>query len=283
MHAEARAPVRTTPRATARRRTHRLATECHEQTPGRNHRRVGPVGGGMGFTIGGIREMRSGSRRRGRTAECTAVAEYTGLWGWDVVPGARAAAGGAAPAATPDCAAPGRPSARLRPRGPRGRHAGRGRPRRGREVPGAAVLLPVGRTFDVLDVAGRPGRRALVRLERMGLPLGPVAVTPDGRAQFFVAPGRRRRTAAAALPDGLGRRGPGPACLGPGDHITAPPSDPAASARCAGCGRRPWTRRRRRRRRGCCWAPWRTSATARAGLTHRRRAGRARRRSPTAA
>ncbi|MGW3718990.1 bifunctional DNA primase/polymerase, partial [Streptomyces sp. NPDC005133] len=47
----------------------------------------------MGFTIGGIREMRSGARRRGRTAECTAVAEYTGLWGWAVAPGARAAAG----------------------------------------------------------------------------------------------------------------------------------------------------------------------------------------------
>ncbi|MGY4936048.1 bifunctional DNA primase/polymerase, partial [Streptomyces sp. 900116325] len=45
----------------------------------------------MGFTIGGIREMRSGARRRGRTAECTAVAEYTGLWGWAVAPGARAA------------------------------------------------------------------------------------------------------------------------------------------------------------------------------------------------
>ncbi|MFT9670830.1 DNA primase, partial [Streptomyces rhizosphaericola] len=32
------------------------------------------------------------ARRRGRTSECTAVAECTGLWGWDVVPGARAAA-----------------------------------------------------------------------------------------------------------------------------------------------------------------------------------------------
>ncbi|MBI0318092.1 DNA primase, partial [Streptomyces javensis] len=36
----------------------------------------------MGFTIGGIRDMRSGSRRRGRTSESTTVAEYTGLWGW---------------------------------------------------------------------------------------------------------------------------------------------------------------------------------------------------------
>ncbi|MDV9178448.1 DNA primase, partial [Streptomyces sp. W16] len=48
----------------------------------------------MGFTIGssrGIRDIRSGTRRRGRTSECTAVAEFTGLWGWDVVAGARAA------------------------------------------------------------------------------------------------------------------------------------------------------------------------------------------------
>ncbi|MCC3772885.1 DNA primase, partial [Streptomyces sp. UNOC14_S4] len=49
----------------------------------------------MGFTIGGIRDLRSGSRRRGRTSEhVTTVAEYTGLWGWDVVPGARASRSG---------------------------------------------------------------------------------------------------------------------------------------------------------------------------------------------
>jgi len=32
----------------------------------------------MEFTIGGIREIRSGARRRGRSSECTAVAEFTG-------------------------------------------------------------------------------------------------------------------------------------------------------------------------------------------------------------
>ncbi|MBB4890321.1 hypothetical protein FHS38_006401 [Streptomyces netropsis] len=93
------------------------------------------------------------------------------------------------------------------------------------EVPGAAVLLPVGRTFDVLEVAEAAGRHALVRLERMGLPLGPVALTPHGRALFFVAPG-----AAAELPQLLYRMGWDDArldlrCLGAGDHITAPPSD----------------------------------------------------------
>ncbi|MGH3323935.1 MAG: bifunctional DNA primase/polymerase, partial [Streptomyces sp.] len=53
----------------------------------------------MGFTIGangglhGIRDfhqLRPGARRRSRATVCTAVAEYTGLWGWPVVPGARA-------------------------------------------------------------------------------------------------------------------------------------------------------------------------------------------------
>ncbi|MGN7136984.1 bifunctional DNA primase/polymerase, partial [Streptomyces pseudogriseolus] len=50
----------------------------------------------MGFTIGisrGIRDIRSGSRWRGRSSDGTVVAEYTGLWGWDVVPGVRAVAG----------------------------------------------------------------------------------------------------------------------------------------------------------------------------------------------
>ncbi|MFD8011353.1 bifunctional DNA primase/polymerase, partial [Streptomyces sp. NPDC059762] len=93
------------------------------------------------------------------------------------------------------------------------------------EYPGAALLLPVGRAFDVIEVAEAAGRRALVRMERMGLPLGPVCATPTGRAQFFVAPG-----AAAELPRLLYRMGWDDAdldlhCLGPGAHITAPPSN----------------------------------------------------------
>lgn len=63
----------------------------------------------MGFTIGssrGIREIRPGARRRGRSSECTAVAEYTGLWGWDVVAGARAA-GGACSCGLTACPTPG--------------------------------------------------------------------------------------------------------------------------------------------------------------------------------
>jgi hypothetical protein len=87
------------------------------------------------------------------------------------------------------------------------------------------VLLPVGRTFDILELSAAAGRGALARLERMGLPLGPVSATPDGRAQFYVAPG-----AAAELPRLLYRMGWDDARLdlhglGSGDHIAAPPSD----------------------------------------------------------
>ncbi|WP_299533535.1 bifunctional DNA primase/polymerase [uncultured Streptomyces sp.] len=177
----------------------------------------------MGFTIGGIREMRSGARRRGRTAEGTAVAEYTGLWGWAVTPGARARAGTCS-CGDRRCASPGAHPLDLDAEVPAGSTLDAAACAWA-EVPGAAMLLPVGRTFDILDVAEAVGRRALVRLERMGLPLGPVAVTPTRRAQFFVAPG-----AAAQLPDLLYRMGWDDArldlrALGPGAHITAPPSD----------------------------------------------------------
>ncbi|MEW2417170.1 bifunctional DNA primase/polymerase [Streptomyces sp. NPDC046866] len=184
----------------------------------------------MGFTIGGSRstkEFRSAARRRGRMSECTAVAEYTGLWGWDVVPGARAAA----PARDcscghAQCAAPGAHPLPLAPTVPAGATLDRVTEIWG-EYPGAAVLLPAGRGFDVIEVPQEAGRRALVRLERMGLPLGPVTATPDGRAQFFVAPG-----AADGLPQLLYRMGWDDAgldlrALGAGAYVTAPPSDHA--------------------------------------------------------
>ncbi|MFJ3709343.1 bifunctional DNA primase/polymerase [Streptomyces sp. NBC_01267] len=176
----------------------------------------------MGFTIGGIRDIRSGTRRRSRTPEGTAVAEFTGLWGWDVVPGARAVSGSCS-CGDPLCASPGAHPLGFTPEVPAGATLDEAT-RVWSETPGAAVLLPVGRRFDIIDVAEPAGRTALVRMERMGLPLGPVSATPDGRAQFFVAPG-----AARALPELLYRMGWDDAdldlhCLGPGDHITAPPS-----------------------------------------------------------
>ncbi|MFF1768884.1 bifunctional DNA primase/polymerase [Streptomyces sp. NPDC058249] len=180
----------------------------------------------MGFTIGssrGMREIRPGSRRRGRSSECTAVAEFTGLWGWDVIPGARAAAG-ACSCGEAGCPTPGAHPLDFAPAIPAGATLDEVTETWG-EFPGAAVMLPVGRAFDVIEVAEAAGRRALVRLERMGLPLGPVTATPDGRAHFFVAHG-----SAAELPQLLYRMGWDDASLdlhglGPGTYVTAPPSD----------------------------------------------------------
>ncbi|WP_256104892.1 bifunctional DNA primase/polymerase [Streptomyces sp. ODS05-4] len=178
----------------------------------------------MGFTIGATRILSGSRRRTGRVAaECTAVAEYTGLWGWDVVPGARAAAGRCS-CGDGACTAPGAHPISFAPEVPAGATLDEAS-RAWARFPGASLMLPVGRAFDVLEVAEAAGRRALVRLERMGLPLGPVCVTPTGRARFLVAPG-----AAAQLPQLLYRMGWDDAdldlrCLGPGAHITAPPSD----------------------------------------------------------
>ncbi|MEV0850334.1 bifunctional DNA primase/polymerase [Streptomyces sp. NPDC049954] len=177
----------------------------------------------MGFTIGGIREKRTGARRRGHPSEYTTVAEFTGLWGWDVAPGARTAAG-VCSCGVASCTAPG-----AHPLDSTGTvHAGATLDEVAAawsQWPGAALMLPVGLAFDVIDVSESVGLHALARMERMGLPLGPVAVTPQGRAQFFVAPG-----AAAALPRLLYRAGWDDADLdlhglGSGSFITAPPSD----------------------------------------------------------
>ncbi|GGU98640.1 bifunctional DNA primase/polymerase [Streptomyces spectabilis] len=171
------------------------------------------------------KEPRAASRRRGRAAasDCTAVAEYTGLWGWAVVPGARAQDGHCSCGAA-GCPAPGAHPLDFAPEVPAGATLDEVTDAWG-QFPGAAVMLPVGRAFDVIEVAETAGRHALVRLERMGLPLGPVAATPDGRTHFLVAPG-----AAAELPQLLYRMGWDDAALdlhglGPGSHITAPPSD----------------------------------------------------------
>ncbi|MEU6659823.1 bifunctional DNA primase/polymerase [Streptomyces sp. NPDC046821] len=184
----------------------------------------------MGFTIGssrGILDIRTGVRRRGRTSvrssDCTSVAEFTGLWGWAVVPGARASAG-ACSCGRANCSAPGAHPLDKAPTVPAGATLDEVTIS-WRQFPGAAVMLPVGAAFDILDVPEAAGRRALVRMERMGLPVGPVTVTPEGRAHFFVAPG-----SAAELGSLLYRMGWDDAsldlhALGPGSFITAPPSD----------------------------------------------------------
>ncbi|MCN9243269.1 bifunctional DNA primase/polymerase [Streptomyces sp. RY43-2] len=92
------------------------------------------------------------------------------------------------------------------------------------EHPTASILLPVGRTFDAIDVPETAGLLALARMERMELRLGPVTHAPDGRMQFFVLPG-----AAAKVPDLLRGLGWSPAtldlvALGEGTYVAAPPT-----------------------------------------------------------
>ncbi|MFJ8230708.1 bifunctional DNA primase/polymerase [Streptomyces sp. NPDC094448] len=103
--------------------------------------------------------------------------------------------------------------------------------------PKASVLLPTGRTFDVLDVPESAGFLALARLERMELPLGPVASTPDRRTLFFVLPG-----GAAKAPALIRDLGWAPSSLdlvprGQGHYVAAPPT------RIGGMGPVQWVRR----------------------------------------
>jgi hypothetical protein len=188
----------------------------------------------MGFTIGGIREIRE--RRRlprlgGRSVEAaavTAVAEYTGLWGWDVLPGTRARRGPGGRAecscGSAGCPAPGAHPLDHRLLIPAGATLGRAAADWAR-TPGAAVLLPTGGAFDVIEVPAAAGEPALLRMERLGLQPGPVAAAPRGPVWFFVAPGT-----AARLPQLLYRMGWDGArlelrALGTGRQVTAPPSD----------------------------------------------------------
>ncbi|MGQ4514392.1 bifunctional DNA primase/polymerase [Streptomyces sp. DW26H14] len=90
--------------------------------------------------------------------------------------------------------------------------------------PRASVLLPTGRTFDVLDVPETAGFLALARMERLRVTLGPVARTPDRRMLFFVLPGGSAK--AGSLVRALGWS---PASLdlvahGEGGYVAAPPT-----------------------------------------------------------
>lgn len=191
----------------------------------RRHR-TGARALGTADRVAALPGMRAVVRRRTRLALCALVAEYTARCGWAVVPGVRAERDGACSCGDRACKEQGRHPVDPEVEVP----AGAGL-RQAAEVwermPGASVLLPVGRTFDVIDLAEAPGRLALARLERMGLRLGPVLLTPSGRAQFFVAPG-----AAAELPYLLYRMGWDDAhldlrCMGRGEHVAAPPSEVA--------------------------------------------------------
>ena len=90
--------------------------------------------------------------------------------------------------------------------------------------PTASILLPTGRTFDAISVPETAGFLALARMERMGLTLGPVTVTPDRRMEFFVLPG-----ASAKVPELLRKLGWSLSSLdlavrGEGDFVAGPPT-----------------------------------------------------------
>ncbi|MFD0774878.1 bifunctional DNA primase/polymerase, partial [Streptomonospora algeriensis] len=54
-------------------------------------------------------------------------------------------------------------------------------------TPGANVILPTGRVFDVFDVPAGAGVMALARMGRSGVQAGPVAAVGTQRYLFFVA------------------------------------------------------------------------------------------------
>ncbi|MGW5352093.1 bifunctional DNA primase/polymerase [Streptomyces sp. NPDC004031] len=90
--------------------------------------------------------------------------------------------------------------------------------------PRSSVLLPTGRSFDVLEVSEDAGCLALARSERMDLPLGPVLGAPGRRIMFFVLPGSGDK-----VPDTLRRFGCRPSTLdlsvrGRGSWVVAPPT-----------------------------------------------------------
>src|SRR6266508_4264956 len=92
--------------------------------------------------------------------------------------------------------------------------------------PGACIVMPTGRLFDVLDVPEFAGREALTLLDGMGYRLGPVAETGEGRLLIWVAGGARLLYGLAD-----GRMWPYDAldlrCLSCGEYVVAPPSGDA--------------------------------------------------------
>ncbi|MFF5566023.1 bifunctional DNA primase/polymerase [Streptomyces sp. NPDC012623] len=92
------------------------------------------------------------------------------------------------------------------------------------ERPRASVLLPTGRSFDVLEVPETAGFLALARMERLKLTLGPVTRTPGRRMQFFVLPG-----AAGEMERLVRQLGWTPSAMdlvvrGEGQYVAAPPT-----------------------------------------------------------
>ncbi|MFI0937813.1 bifunctional DNA primase/polymerase [Streptomyces sp. NPDC021020] len=164
-------------------------------------------------------------QRAGDPAE--AAVRYVEERQWDVLPGAwletDSAGADRCSCSAADCPAPGahpmRPDWVTQASGavPAVRHMWQKQPR-------ASVLLPTGRSFDVLEVSENAGCLALARSERINLPLGPVLGAPGRRIMFFVLPGSGDK-----VPDTLRSFGCRPASLdlsvlGRGGWVVAPPT-----------------------------------------------------------
>lgn len=186
----------------------------------------------------GVMEAAKVPQQRGEQLLDAAV-RYAEERHWDVCPGTwlEAAEGAERCSCGADgCAAPG-----AHPTGPdwAGQATGSGAAARRMwsRHPKASILLPTGRSFDAIEVPESAGFLALARMERMGLPLGPVTCSPDRRMFFFVLPG------AAARSDDLVRKlGWRAAAIdlvarGEGHYVTGPPT------RVGGRGAVQWARR----------------------------------------
>lgn len=92
------------------------------------------------------------------------------------------------------------------------------------EQPQGSIILPTGRSFDVLECSEAAGLLALARLERSGTSPGPVAATPSRRLYFLVQPNSRTKVAKTLAGLGWGRTTLDLACRSAGDYIVAPPS-----------------------------------------------------------
>jgi len=218
----------------------------------------------MVFTIGSMREIRQhrtgGARhravrdtkparaRRNARPRCAPLSRSTpgcAAGPWCPERARRRAGGGACSCGADDCKEPGAhplPFANEIPAGTRLEEAADA----WSQVPGAAVLLPVGRSFDVIDVAeasGHPGAWSGWSGWDCGSALW--LLTPHRPRPVLRRAGRRRRTAASALPDGLGTtRSWTCGAWAPATTSPLPRPTSAGTARSAGCASRCSTRSR---------------------------------------
>ncbi|MFJ2176766.1 bifunctional DNA primase/polymerase [Streptomyces sp. NPDC101062] len=145
---------------------------------------------------------------------------------WEVFPGTRlvpVAGGERCSCERTECAAPGAHAT-----GPGWAGLATGSPAAVRRLwskqPGASVLLPTGRAFDVLDVPESAGFLALARMERMALTLGPVICTPDRRMVFFVLTGGAAKADALVRQLGWAPESVDLVARGEGHYVAAPPT-----------------------------------------------------------